>query len=491
MSISANELRGAYRTAVLKAGQAVSRIPMGSQTLSAILLDNADGTNSQLRINTNSVRAAVEMMNAQGGTLDAQVLVEYRKRVPFTNTVLDDFCQEAPTTQKGVTPFRISKQTEHSVSVAMPFCNTENYQIARQAALIEGMNEFNNKLVAQFNTYFFGGLDKFVGLLPKLTEAGAPRARGTALPLYHAATTSYPEPRPNSLGAYELQRDRELLGINSDEYVIATPAAVQMLKNHQALSGYSLDFADVANTNLAAMGSAARNIYSSMALSSVSGYAKGLLVVPAGHLKLVTLAINTPEYGVAADLGTHVRMVMRNPAFGFNVDVIANLKTCAKDGVRETFTFRVYWDVFAMPQCDTGDPRLEGTNGLRLYNITCSEDTICDIGVEGYVETAELVDSEVCEELDIETCTPTCSVYLVRGTETDTTVTYFAIATPSHGAIPKNSELVWEVDGVEQIGVTSAALTLVKADLTDGDVIEITVTDELGCIATASITYNV
>jgi len=240
----------------------------------------------------------------------------------------------------------------------------------------------------------------------------------------------------------------------------------------------------------AAMGSAARNIYSSMALSQLSGYAKGLLVIPAGYLKLVTLAINTPEYGVAADLGTHVRMVMRNPAFGFNVDVIANLKTCAKEGVRETFTFRVFWDIFAMPQCDTGDPRLEDTNGLRLYNITCSEDTICDVGVEGYVETAGLVDSPVCDEIDIETCTPACSVQLVRGTETATTVTYFAIATVSHGANPAESVIVWEVDSVVQVGEVTAILMLLKADLTDGDLIEVSVTDNLGCVASASITYT-
>lgn len=490
MSITADELRGAYRTAVLKAGVSVSRLPMGSQAIAAIISDNASGESGQLRINANSVKTLVETMNEQNGTLDGQVLVEYRKRVPFTNTVMENFCQQAPTTRKGVTSFRISKETEHSVTVPMPFCNTENYRIARENTIIEGFNEFNNKLVAQFNTYFFGGINNFAGLLPKLTEAGAPRARGTALPLYHAATSSYPEPRPNSLGAYELIRDRELLGIGGDEYIIASPAAVQMLKNQQALSGYSLDFADVANTNLAAMGSAVRNIYSAMGLSALSGYAKGLLVVPAGHLKFVSLAINTPEYGRAADVGTQVRMVMRNPVFGFNVDVIIDLEKCSKAGIQETFTFRVYWDIFAMPQCDTGDPRLEGTNGLRLYNITCSDDTICDVGVEGYVETAKLVDSPVCDEIDIDTCTPPCSVQLVRGTETATTVTYFAIATVSHGANPAESVIVWEVDGTVQVGQAAAILTLLKADLTNGDAIDVLVTDQLGCSASASVTYT-
>lgn len=314
---------------------------------------------------------------------------------------------------------------------------------------------------------------RHIGALP--TIDGTPRPAGEDLPLFRASNAS----EMNFLGDRKLDRDRALGGLQDyayfGDFMAKAYAKARDISRPTNDAGYDFSMLQELQT--------ARFLFSDQ-MHTNTGLQHPLLVLEPGVMQLVTFA----EFAQAPEsISGFSKTSIIDPVFGLTWNLIEKIEPC-DDGRRfsTNYILEIDWALISAPTCSVGDLRRDGTNGAYLYNIVCSDDTICDLTpVKGLYETNPSA-INACADQDATVCNGGCNVALSAGISGDDYIVT-ANAVPSLGATI--STYAWLVDGAPAGGNTPS-LTLDNLITTGGTVITVTVTDSLGCVATNEIVVD-
>lgn len=470
----------------------ISEMPVDAEFFGAVVADNMRTNNSPFGgIDLQQVKSALPFINKSTGMIDKEFVVGYFPPFsPSEGGFEAGYCKEdADSITLKQVSFKFGTPVRTSAKVEGGYCEAGSkefmdYQVRRQATIRRLVARHLQALVDTFNRDFFSRYNEFVGNMPRLTNTSPARTPGEALPLFHNAPAGY-SPPINIKGTERLRQDVRRARVPQQTYTVGS-AFVQGYE--QALRAQGAFRQDGYNPSaIAAMRSPLNSLVPSDSIAYFTGLRGAMMVVPSGYIKAAFLAIESPQYGRQGNFGTQTRTTIVDPVFGIEHDFVTDLKTCGET-VDEIFTITTRYAIIAMPKCDNNTPALEGVNGIMLYDATCSNDTFCDSEIEGFVNPILIGKDAVCDELQIDQCLPVCSVVLQLFRQTDTSLILQAIAQGAQGST--SITYAWQVAGAP-VAETSDVLTVALADLTDGDLIEVTITDSTGCTIKAPYTYNV
>lgn len=310
---------------------------------------------------------------------------------------------------------------------------------------------------------------RYIGNLPTL-QSGVTRYAGESLPLFHTTDS-----RINVAGEGKYRQDRMRIGMR--DTVLIGGFKLGEYARLKGISGFNDDGYDAAQMNDI---NAAQILYSSE-IESRTGLDSPMLALERGAFQLVTYAryANRPE-----QTGRVTRSTVRDPYLGLEWDLITTVEECGA----ETVTYlqvEINWGLIVNPDCEPNDLNGYGTNAALLYNIVCADTTICDIPTGQSLYTPFIDELEKCDTPN-EVCAPACNVALfpsIQNDGEDYVVTADAVTSQGASIV----SYAWTLNGSPLVA-TTRTITLDNTTLADGDVIAVTVTDSLGCVATNSIT---
>jgi len=310
---------------------------------------------------------------------------------------------------------------------------------------------------------------RYIGNLPTL-QTGITRYAGESLPLFHTTDS-----RINVAGEGKYRQDKMRIGMR--DTVLIGGFKLGEYARLKGISGFNDDGYDASQMNDI---NSAQILYSSE-IETRTGLDSPMLALERGAFQLVTYAryANRPE-----QTGRVTRSTVRDPYLGLEWDLITTVEECGA----ETVTYlqvEINWGLIVNPDCEPNDLNGFGTNAALLYNIVCADTTICDVPTGQSLYEPFIDELEKCDTPN-EVCAPTCNVALfpsIQNDGEDYVVTADAVV--SQGATV--ASYAWELNGSPILDDTRV-ITLDNAGLVDGDVITVTVTDSLGCVAENSIT---
>lgn len=433
---------------------------------------------------SNRNRAGVSFANVGARALDGAVsrdskglytaVVKWPKYLDFEADNTTDLCSVGDGLQYLVRTHALNKRTMFSTKIDRNLNQCSEEEIQRyiadtQKAFIEAAT---SKLAQQVEAEVFAkiaGGYRHIGGLPTLD--GTPRVAGEDLPLFLASDAS----RINYAGDRILDRDRSLGGLM--DYVFFGDYRAKAYAHARDISAggdqaYNFSLLDELQT--------ARFLFSDQ-MTSNTGLQNPLLVLAPGAIQFVSFAQYEQQ---PQTLPNDVRTIITDPIYGLKWNIVTKIDNdCNNEFFNTELTVFIDWAIISNPQCEIGDKRRDGTNGAYLYNIVCSDDTVCDLAPVKNLYTTAPVAIPSCADQDATVCGGGCNVALSAGISGDDYIVT-ANAVPSLGATI--STYAWLVDGAPAGGNTQS-LTLDNLITTGGTVITVTVTDSLGCVSTQSL----
>jgi hypothetical protein len=480
-SVSLEVLNNAWRVAaqtyIQQNGGAMSMSE--AQVLARIISPRNKAAGGAARIGMQTLQAAVDST----GKSIMQVVVKWANRrdgnAPRVDTS-NGFCDDA---RAGVTysaeTYQLNRNTADNITI------NDNIAQCSQEAIAQYLSDNMNELVR-------GAVSKLIWdvedeLYAKIAPTPAYRHIGN-LPKLQAATTRYPgedlplftitDNKINPVGDTILERDKDLGGV-MERFFVGDYTLSAYIK-WKGISGVGDNGYDYSKLN--AIG--ASDFVRSNRLASATGLRRPVLVIPNGAVQLVTFAEFDKKPEVS---GNMTKTSVVDPVFGLTWNLVTRVKECEGRRLVTEVWLDIAWALIVEPKCKVNDLRLDGTNGLYLYNIVCSDDTICDLTpVDALYNSAATPLPECVDGQNATFCDSSCDVALEGFLSTDgEDYIVTANANPSLGATIATYE--WEVNGSPILDDTRV-ITLDSSTLSDGDIVTVTVTDSLGCIATISHT---
>lgn len=484
MPLTTAEIKALYKGMLYASPFLINERPADSEFLTAVIADNASTAGSPfISINMQQIKELLPFINRTSGKIDKELAVGYNKPfAPSEGGEFSPYCEDADQIEYATRAFRFSGAVRTSAKVGSVLCDAQTYQEKREATLRALIAKHLQALTDSFNTDFFGNIAQHVGSLPRLSASTAPRVKGEALPLFHLPVAGFGAAL-NQLGLNRMRTDIRYTRVTQANYAVMSNSAMAFADAMAAQGIYRQD--GINPQNLAAQSPIGRMIPSD-SIAQFTGLPKAIMIVPQGFLKLVTLAINKLEYGQVGNFGNQTRTTIIDPIFNLEHDFVVEQKLCGET-VEEVFYLTIRYGILSMPQCDNNTPALQDVNGILLYNAVCSNDTICDLGTEGYVNPFELTPSEKCADINVEVCAPVCSVEILEIERTATKIVLQAVATGAQGATNAIT-YAWTVDGTPN-AEDGSVLSLLLSGLTTGDTIDVEITDSTGCEAVSTFEY--
>jgi len=450
-----------------------------AQVLARIISPRNKAAGGAARIGMQTLQAAVD----SNGKSIMQVVVKWPNKRDSNAPRVDTsagFCDNA---RAGVTysaeTYQLNRNTADNITINDNIAQCSQETIAQYLA--DNMNELVrgavSKLIWDVEDELYAKISatptyRNIGNLPKLQSA-VTRYPGEDLPLFTVTDNKI-----NPIGDTILERDKDLGGV-MERFFVGDYTLSSYIK-WKGISGVSDNGYDY--SKLTAIGAA--DFVRSNRLASATGLRRPVLVIPNGAVQLVTFAEFEKKPEVS---GNMTKTFVIDPVFGLKWNLITRTKECEGRRLVTEVWLDIAWTLIVEPKCKINDLRLDGTNGLYLYNIVCSDDTVCDLPTIDALYNSASVPLPECEAGQNATfCNSTCDVAVEGFISTDGD-DYIATANanPSLGATIVSYE--WEING-SPISDDTRTVTLDNTILADGDVISVTVTDSLGCIATNSIT---
>ncbi len=479
MALSIDVLQNSWKVAqiryVNKMGAAM-RVAVESQLVPFLISPRNRNTGSIASFAAKDLKRAVD---ANGKDV-YEVLVKWVQKTnanasrPDTSGGFCDVDAEAITYKKQ--PYRLTNITAASILIDgnVVSCSPET----RQQYFDDSMQALVEKavfaLARDVEDEFFARTDtsplefRHFGNLPKL-QAAVTRYPGESLPLFQATDSEI-----NAIGDQILERDRDLGGIMDRIFISDySLAAYIKYKEMSGLGSNGYDFSMLNEVNRAAY-------FRSNRIYTNTGLARPVLSLPVGAAQLVTLAefAADPEQS-----GNITKTAITDPVFGLQWNLVTELIECEGRRMKTKMTLDIVWALVVQPKCDTNDLRLDGTNGIYLYDIVCADTNVCALTpIEALYNSASTPKPE-CGATTDEFCAPACNVAIVPAIDGDD-YTATANVVTSLGATV--SSYAWTLNGTPLVA-TTREITLDNTTLSDGDVLAVTVTDSLGCVATNSI----
>lgn len=345
----------------------------------------------------------------------------------------------------------------------------DHYQALVQSAVFNLARDVEDEFFAKISPTQY----RHIGNLPTL-QAGTPRLAGESLPLFQLTNS-----RINGVGDQILERDRELGGIM--DRVFISDYSLKAYINYKEMSGLNdngFDFSKLMEINRA-------GYLRSNRIQNNTGLQRPVLSLPVGAVQFVSVA----EFGINPEQsGDLTKTAVTDPVFGLQWNLITQTIPCEGRHLKTQMTLELVWALVVNPTCDPNDLRLNGTNGIHMYNIVCTDETVCSLPrIDALYNSASTPKPE-CGDVDAEFCVSPCNVSLsgfVSSNGDDYIAT--ANAVTSQGAAVVS--YAWTLNGSPLVA-TTRVITLDNSTLSSGDVIAVTVTDSLGCVATNSFVMD-
>jgi hypothetical protein len=217
-----------------------------------------------------------------------------------------------------------------------------------------------------------------------------------------------------------------------------------------------------------------------------------MLVYRPGALQFISTARNqNADYQLNTD--QYVRTTIVDPIFGLTWDLYITLEPCGSDLAWYAY-LELHWAVIGYPSdsCWQDDPKRQGVTDLLLYDVQCGDNPICNLPVDK--QPATINSQYVNDNCDLdETCDPGCSVTLDDSFLANGDYKIVAFPCPSLGAAALVSgDYAWEVNGSPVATPANPnVLELTAGAYSDGDTIELTITDSTGCVAVANLVVTI
>lgn len=475
MSLSVDIVQNAWKVAATKYAEknGAFRLGTASQFLPFLI---SDRNRAAAGFSTSEFNR-----NDKGNTV---VKVKQLKRAapnqPSVNTD-NGFCGIGGDTISYVTnTYELNRKTVATITIDQNLvsCNEETRQRVIADSYKALINDATTKLAIEVEKEAFAktGANKYrhIGGLPTLD--GTPRFAGEALPLFMASDN-----RINYTGNEKLDRDRMLGGLM--DYVLLGNTLGRSYARMQSISGLA---DDGFNYGMLDQIQQARFLFSDN-ISTNTQIQQPLLALEAGAFQFVPFAefAISPEINVGFGI-TKTSIV--DPVFGLTWNLIEQVLPCEGRRSKTNIILELEWTLISAPVCAINDPRRDGTNGAYLYTVACSDDTICTL------EAAESVlhyNAALRPECAINTdpiCNDGCNVALSAYISNDGE-DYIVTANPIVSLGAAIVSYAWLVDGAPYGGNTQG-ISIDNSTLFGGEVIQVTVTDSLGCVAVNTLVVD-
>jgi hypothetical protein len=377
--------------------------------------------------------------------------------------------------------YELNRKTVASITIDQNIvtCSEESRQQAVADSYKVLINNATTKLAIEVEQEAFakiGGTNQYrhIGRLPTLD--GTPRYAGEALPLFRASDN-----RINYTGNEKLDRDRMLGGLM--DYVLLGNTLGRSYARMQSISGLA---DDGFNYGMLDQIQQARFLFSDN-ISTNTQIQQPLLALEAGAFQFVPFAefAISPEINVGYGI---TKTSIIDPVFGLTWNLIEQMLPCEGRRLKTNIILELEWTLISAPVCAINDPRRDGTNGAYLYTIACSDDTICTLEEAKSVFNYNAAILPQCAPNADPICNDGCNVAL-SGYISNDGDDYIVTANPivSQGAAVVS--YAWLVDGAPYVGNTQS-ISIDNSTLFGGEVIQITVTDSLGCVAVNTLVVD-
>jgi len=430
--------------------------------------------------NLREVRDSLASASAAQGKSGYEAVIEWSPYLSLEEgnvTAKGDYCStDGLESEKKIRAYELNKFTgkRYKFDRNIELCKDGDLQMAFAQHLANSFEHAYSSLGIAVETEYFGIIQnsplkyRYIGGLPPLF-VGDTRYAGEDLPLFMLSDSKI-----NVAGEGKFRRDKQRIGLmNPVLFGGFKLGEYARLKGISGLGDNGYNAAQMSEID------AANYLYSDQ-IETNTGLESPMLALARGAVQFVSYAryANRPESTAKV-----TRTTVRDPYVGLEWDLITTIEDCGAETVTYT-QVELNWGLIVNPDCDPNDKNSFGTNGALLYNIVCSDDTICDIPAGKSMYQAFTSELEKCDTPD-EVCAPTCNVVIdnfVRGND----ATFTANAVASQGATI--ASYAWTLNGTPLVG-TTRSITLDNTTLVDGDEIAVTVTDSLGCVST--VTYIV
>lgn len=497
MSVAQNVLNDHWKVIFLRnrtAGTAPS-LNIDPSFLQAILNDQRSNQAQSPYVNISMPDAAALLRNANmnKGKLDIEVAFEYRPIAGISDS-FENYCAVGGASVRKVGTFRINRHTQkmsEAIGGEASLCSPETVSEQYERALMNLVKRSVETLIRQVEYEVFakdGANFRHIGNLPNLT--GVTRPAGEALPLFSLPNAGF-QPAVNLLGMHNLRLDRRKGQQPNDTYAVASIKTSTFSDAFNFQGGYRPDGYNFVRGDNPIRALVISDIISEPLGQGGTGLDGALLIVPSGYLQFVSVNLNTPELRNVVNTGDQIRGTIVDPYLGLTWDFAENFDKCDRI-IQRTLFLELFWGIISMPKCNEDEPALQGVNGIFLYNVSCSDETICDAqNANDLVVTAPPQAIENCAPDESEACGGDCGIGIRRVSINATDLVLTADYVLSQGASNWTS-LVWAINA------TPAALyddevtpTIDISTLVDGDEITVTMIDDAGCEAvSAAFTYN-
>jgi hypothetical protein len=386
-----------------------------------------------------------------------------------------DYCStDGLQSEKKIRAYELNKFTgkRYKFDRNIELCKDGDLQMAFAQHLANAFEHAYTSLGIAVEAEYFGIIQnsprkyRYIGGLPPLF-VGDVRYAGEDLPLFQVS-----ESKINVAGEGKFRQDKQRIGLmNPVLFGGFKLGEYARLKGISGLGDNGYNAAQMSEID------AASYLFSDQ-IETNTGLDSPMLALSRGAVQFVSYAryANRPE-----STSKVTRTTVRDPYVGLEWDLITTIEDCGAETVTYT-QVEINWGLIVNPDCDPNDKNSFGTNGALLYNIVCSDDTICDIPAGKAMYQPQINDLEKCETPD-EICAPTCNVVINPFIDGDDYNATANVVTSLGAAI---SSFAWTLNGTPLVAATQT-ITLDNTELADGDVIAVTVTDSLGCVATNSI----
>lgn len=348
---------------------------------------------------------------------------------------------------------------------------------------------------SQFDSFWAGLHEKFsaavesliyspeyIGKLPALNTFGAPRAYADLAALRADGITLNPR------AELDLMQDMEASGAGNYFMVGGTRlAAYQLAKRiaSPALAGY--DPSKIAT--IEGQGAIVSNMLAGSPYIAGLGLTNPVLVIEDGALQIVSAPIH-PLGAPRVGSGQRFWSVEHPNLRGVYVNIIETISdVCDPNGrLITTWSGTILFDIIGEMSCDA-DGNIwsdgEAMKGVYLYNLTCSDDTLCD--APNRIAALPNFAKDYNKNCDVDmvcAADATCSITLSQGYLPDPEtgrllMILTANATASAGGTPATL-FEWSVNG-NVLPETTSIISIDTALLADGDVIKVVGMDSLAC----------
>lgn len=460
-------------------GGQVRRARYTSQFLPFLVSNRNRGGMYQLE----QVRETLGALAAQEGKSGYEAIVSWTPYLPLDQggvATKGDYCNpEGLSSERTRRPYALNKfqGTRYKFDRNVELCKEGTLQQQFADALSNAFEHAYSNLGIAIEAEYFALIQnsprkyRYIGNLPTL-QSGVTRYAGESLPLFHTTDS-----RINVAGEGLYRQDKMRIGMR--DTVLIGGFKLGEYARLKGISGFSDSGFDASQMNDINNGEI---IYSSE-IETRTGLDSPMLALERGAVQLVTYAryANRPE-----EIGNVSRSTVRDPYLGLEWDLITTVENCGA----ETVTYlqvEINWGLIVNPDCDPNDLNGFGTNAALMYNIVCADTSICNIPTAQSLYSPIINELEKCDTPD-DVCVSPCNVSLsgfVSSNGDDYIAT--ANAVTSQGAAVVS--YAWTLNGSPLVA-TTRVITLDNSTLSSGDVIAVTVTDSLGCVATNSFVVD-